>query len=132
MMSVWSWVADGVLAVLLMGTLAMAIRLDRALRVVRKDRGAFEALINNLGAATGAVKIGIQALRQEADRATEQIELHVSDADKMATDLSFLVDAANSAGIRLEQHLDAMPVPSSEGKNSCGIEKTELIKASGS
>ena len=127
MMSVWSWVADGVLALLLIATLGMAIRLDRALRVVRRDRGAFEALINNLGTATGAVKIGIQALRQEADRASEQIERQVSEADKMATDLSFLVDAANSAGIRLEQGLDSLAglptQPQSEMKQS------DLIKA---
>ncbi len=109
MMSVWAWIADGVLAVLLIGTLRMAIRLDKALRVIRTDRGAFEALIKNLGAATGAVKSGIQALRQEADAATARLEPLLSDADRMATDLSFLIDAANSAGSRLEQHLVTMP-----------------------
>ena len=33
MMSVWGWIADAVLALLLAGTLVMAIRLDRALTV---------------------------------------------------------------------------------------------------
>lgn len=130
MISIWSWVADGVLALLLIAMLGMAIRLDRALRVVRRDRGAFEALINNLGTATGAVKIGIQALRQEADRASEQIERQVSEADKMATDLSFLVDAANSAGIRLERVLDSLS--GMAASSQVEIAQSDLIKAEGS
>ena len=79
------WLADAILAVLLLGTLIMSIRLDRALRVVRRDRSAFETLITNLSAATVSVKTGIQALRSEAERAAEQIERRTVDADKMAT-----------------------------------------------
>lgn len=102
MMSVWGWIADAVLALLLIGTLVMSVRLDRALTVVRRDRAVFEALIANLASATASVKLGIQALRSEADRAAEQIERRSEDADKLATDLSFLIDAANRAGERLE------------------------------
>lgn len=108
MINVWTWLADGLLVLLLSGTLVMAIRLDRALRVVRRDRAAFEALISSLGAATGSVKSCIQALRTEAERAAEQIERRSSDADKMATDLSFLVEAADRAGGKLEQTLQSL------------------------
>lgn len=107
-MTTWSWMADAVLAMLLTATLVMAIRLDRALRVVRRDRTSFETLISNLGAATGSVKAGIQALRAEAERAAEQIDRRSVDADKMATDLSFLVEAADRAGARLEQTLQTL------------------------
>ncbi|MDR3535101.1 MAG: DUF6468 domain-containing protein [Acetobacteraceae bacterium] len=103
MISVWGWIANVILALLLTGTLVMAVRLDRALRVVRRDRAVFEALITNLSSATTSVKLGIQALRNEADRAAEQIERRTEDADKLATDLSFLIDAANRAGSRLEE-----------------------------
>jgi hypothetical protein len=105
MMSQMGWIADVVLAVLLVGTLAMVARLDRALRVVRRDRAAFETLISHLGAATHSVKVGIQALRNEAERAGEQIARRTEEADKMATDLSFLIDAADRAGARLEQRV---------------------------
>ncbi len=107
MMNVWNWLADGLLVLLLSGTLIMAIRLDRGLRVVRRDRAAFEALISSLAGATGSVKTGVQALRNEAERAAEQIEQRSSDADKMATDLSFLVEAADRAGAKLEQLLQS-------------------------
>jgi hypothetical protein len=103
MISILGWIADLILAGLLIGTLVMAIRLDRALRVVRRDRAVFEALISNLGSATNSVKLGIQALRNEADRAAEQIERRSEDADKLATDLSFLIEAADRAGARLEE-----------------------------
>lgn len=111
MMSIWSWLADAVLIVLLSATLVMAVRLDRALRVVRRDRAVFEALISNLGSATNSVKLGIQALRNEADRAAEQIERRTEDADKLATDLSFLIEAAERAGARLEEGRLAKPAP---------------------
>ncbi len=111
MMSVWGWIADAILAILLTATLFMAIRLDRALRVVRRDRAVFEALITNLGSATNSVKLGIQALRNEADRAAEQIERRSEDADKLATDLSFLIEAADRAGARLEEGRLAQALP---------------------
>ena len=105
MTELWSWLADAALVMLLTATLVMAVRLDRALRVIRRDRAVFETLITNLGAATSSVKTGIQALRTEADRAAEQIERRTMEADKMATDLSFLVELADRAGARLEQTL---------------------------
>lgn len=105
MTSLWGWLADAALTLLLTVTLVMAFRLDRALRVIRRDRVVFETLISNLGAATASVKSGIQTLRSEAERAAEQIERRTMEADKMATDLSFLAESADRAGARLEQTL---------------------------
>ncbi len=116
MTPIWAWVADAVLALLLAGTLGMVIRLDRAMRMVRQDRAVFEALISNLGSATSSVKAGIQALRHEADRAAEQIGRRSEEADKMATDLSFLIEAADRAGANLEEKLRSLsrdPAPAS-------------------
>src|SRR5471030_1064385 len=109
MMSIWYWIANAFLALLLIGTLGMSIRLDRALRLVRRDRAVFESLITNLGSATNSVKLGIQALRDEADRAAKQIERRSEDADKLATDLSFLIDAANRVGARLDDGRRSVP-----------------------
>ena len=108
MTPIWGWIADAVLAVLLLGTLGMVIRLDRAMRMVRQDRAVFEALISNLSSATSSVKAGIQALRHEADRAAEQIGRRSEEADKMATDLSFLIEAADRAGASLEDRLRSL------------------------
>lgn len=105
MTSLWYWLADAILALLLTVTLVMAFRLDSALRVIRRDRAVFETLISNLGAATASVKSGIQTLRSEAERAAEQIERRTMEADKMATDLAFLAESAEQAGARLEQTL---------------------------
>ena len=103
----WSLGADIALAVLLIGTIVGAVRLERALRVIRRDRGVFEALILNLSSANDSVKVGIAALRDEAGRAARQIGQSSQDADKMATDLSFLIEAADRAGARLEERLRA-------------------------
>ena len=105
MMASWSLGADIMLAVLLIGTIVVAVRLERALRVIRRDRGVFEALIVNLSSATESVKAGIEALREEAGRAARHIGQSSQDADKMATDLSFLIEAADRSGVRLEDRL---------------------------
>ena len=81
----WTLGIDALLALLLIGTIVMAVRLDGALRVIRRDRGVFEALIVNLSSATESVKLGIQALREEADRAARHIGQRSHEADKMAT-----------------------------------------------
>lgn len=121
MNQILSWTADAALILLLGGTLVMAVRLDRALRIVGGDRAAFEALISSLSAATNAVKLGIQALRTEAERAADQIERRSEDADKMATDLSFLIEAADRAGVRLEQRLTTA--------SKEGLEKSRTVAA---
>jgi hypothetical protein len=126
MMSVWGWIANLILAGLLVGTLVMSVRLDRALAVVRRDRAVFEALITNLASATSSVKLGIQALRNEADRAAEQIERRSEDADKLATDLSFLIDAANRASQRLEEVRQvAAAQPAARAANAEGKRKAD-------
>jgi hypothetical protein len=104
-MSTWAWITDVLLVLLLSGTLIMALRLDRALRIVRHDRAAFEALITSLSSATNAVKVGVQKLRDEAERSAEHIERRAGEADRMATDLSFLIERAERAGDRMETGL---------------------------
>jgi hypothetical protein len=134
MMSIWGWIADLILAALLAGTLVMSVRLDRALAVVRRDRAVFEALITNLASATSSVKLGIQALRNEADRAAEQIERRSEDADKLATDLSFLIDAANRASQRLEdgrQVAAAPPSPPASSPSNANAEGKRKADGSG-
>jgi hypothetical protein len=135
MMSIWGWIADLILAALLTGTLVMSVRLDRALAVVRRDRAVFEALITNLASATSSVKLGIQALRNEADRAAEQIERRSEDADKLATDLSFLIDAANRASQRLDdgrQVAAAQPSPPASSASNAKANAEGKRKADGS
>lgn len=101
----WDMGFSALLATLLIATIVAAVRLDRALRAMRRDRGVFETLVSNLASANDSVGVGIQALRQEADRAARQVAQRVEQADKIATDLSFLVDAADGAGSRLEARL---------------------------
>lgn len=103
-MPTWTsaWLADGLLCVLLIATLVMSIRLDRALRLVRRDRSAFEALIGSLGSATQAVSDGVQRLRSEAQSAAELVERRAEEADRLATDLSFLIERAERVGNHLE------------------------------
>lgn len=104
-MAIWDLVVSGVLALLLVVMIVASLRLDRALRYMRRDRGAFEDLVSNLAIANESAAVVIRALRAEADRVVLQVGERVTEADRMATDLSFLVDAADTAGSRLEARL---------------------------
>jgi len=111
-----TWIADGALCLLLLGTLVMSIRLDRGLRLVRRDRSAFEALIGSLASATQAVSVGVQRLRSESERAAELIQRRSEEADRLATDLSFLIDRAERTGRRIEGALrDGAQADDSDG-----------------
>ena len=109
-----TWLADGILCLLLTGTLVMAIRLDRALRLVRRDRTAFETLIGSLGSATQAVSLGIQKLRGEAELAADLVGRRSDEADRLATDLSFLIERAERAGNKLELAMKSSTVPTDD------------------
>jgi len=110
----WNWIADIVLMLMLAGTLIVSVKLDKALRAIGRDRAAFQTLISSLSTATDAVKLGIQALRAETERSAGQIERRSEEADRVATDLSFLIEAAERAGTRVEERLSTAASSRSE------------------
>ena len=74
------WTLQIVLVVLLGATLFQAIRLERALGVLKRDRASLESLVVGFNASTHHAESGIQQLRSAADGAgrrhrgaTEQI-----------------------------------------------------------
>ena len=68
------WTLEIVLVMLLGATLFQAIRLERALGVLKRDRASLEALVVDFNASTYQAESGIQRLRAAADSAGRQIE----------------------------------------------------------
>ena len=63
------WSLEIVLVVLLGATLFQAIRLERALGVLKRDRASLESLVVGFNASTHQAESGIQRLRAAADGA---------------------------------------------------------------
>src|ERR1700726_4791919 len=98
------WMLDILLMVLLGATLFQAVRLERALGVLKRDRSALEALVAGFNASTHQAESGIQHLRAAADGPGRQIEIQLTKSAALKDDLSFLTER----GERLADRLDTL------------------------
>jgi hypothetical protein len=98
------WTLELVLVVLLGATLVQAVRLERALGVLKRDRASLESLVVGFNASTHQAESGIQRLHAAADGAGRQIETQVSKSESLKDDLAFLTER----GDRLADRLDTL------------------------
>lgn len=98
------WMLEVVLVVLLGATLFQAIRLERALGVLKRDRAALKSIVVGFNASTHQAENGIQRLHAAVDGAGRQIEGQLAKSVSLKDDLSFLTER----GDRLADRLDAL------------------------
>jgi Domain of unknown function (DUF6468) len=96
------WILEIVLVVLLAATLFHAVRLERALGVLKRDRVLLEDLVSGFNASTRHAEAGIDRLRAAADGAGRQLARQIEAADALKDDLTFL----SQRGERLADRLD--------------------------
>ena len=97
------WLLETALLVLLAATLFHAMRLERALGVLKRDRAALEELVAGFNSSTRAAEQGIERLRAAAEGAGRQVQRQVDVAAGLKDDLLFLTER----GERLADRLDA-------------------------
>jgi hypothetical protein len=98
------WTLELVLVVLLGATLFQAIRLERALGALKRDRASLESLVVGFNASTHQAENGIQRLRSAADGAGRDIEAQLTKSVSLKDDLVFLTER----GDRLADRLDTL------------------------
>ncbi len=98
------WTLEIVLVVLLGATLFQAIKLERALGVLKRDRASLEALVMNFNMSTNQAENGIERLRNAVDGAGREIEVQVAKSSSLKDDLEFLTER----GERLADRLDSL------------------------
>src|ERR1700722_14258358 len=103
-MSDMEWTVEIVVIVLLGATLFQAVKLERALGVLKRDRASLESLVAHFNASTHAAESGIQRLRDAADGTCRQIEYQITKSVSLKDDLSFLTER----GDRLADRLDTL------------------------
>ena len=101
------WTLELILAVLLMATLFQAIRLERALGVLKRDRASLEALVNGFRTSTTQAETGIQHLRSAIDGAGRQIEAQLAKSNALKTELALLTERGERIAGRLNQQVAA-------------------------
>lgn len=98
------WILEIVLVGMLAATLFHAVRLERALGVLKRDRATLEGLVAGFNTSTRQAETGIERLRATADGAGRQIARQAEAAMALKDDLSFLMER----GDRLADRLDSL------------------------
>nr|WP_321984395.1 DUF6468 domain-containing protein [uncultured Lichenicoccus sp.] len=98
---------QSLLEALLIGLLVMvlfhALRLERALGVLRRDRSELEKLVAGFNDSTRQAEGSIERLRSVADGAGRQIARHVEQAKVLKNDLTFLSDRGEKLADQLDK-----------------------------
>ena len=97
------WLLEIALVSLLAVTLFHAVRLERALGVLKRDRVALEELVGAFNSSTAAAEQGIERLRAAADGAGRQVARHIEAAGAVKDDLQFLTERGNHLADQLDQ-----------------------------
>ena len=101
----WSWIEWGmhlVLLGLLGAAIPFAVRLERGLREIRKDRAAMEPSAQGLSEAATAAEAAMMRLRASAELAGRHIGEKITAAEPLRDDLRFLIERAETLADRLE------------------------------
>jgi hypothetical protein len=98
------WLLEIGLVVLLAATLFHAVRLERALGVLKRDRSALQELIDGFNASTRQAELGIERLRGAAEGAGRQMAGQLDVAMALKDDLALLIDR----GDRLANRMDVL------------------------
>lgn len=119
-----SLLLEGLLAVLLVATIAYSVMLDRRLRTLRQSRDEMQALLASFTAATAHAQAGLVALRETSQSAGESLQSDIERAKALRDDLGFLLDRGNSLADRLEGGIGAARVAA---KNSAP--RADMLRA---
>lgn len=101
-MSLFEWGAQLVLLLMLGVAIPFAIRLERQLAALRRDRGALEAGAAGIGEATRAAEAAMLRLRATAEGAGKGVAERIAAAEPLREDLRFLTERAEALADRLD------------------------------
>ncbi len=101
------WLLEIGLTGLLAVTLFHALRLERALGVLKRDRAALEALVKDFNASTREADAGIERLRKAAESTARDLARQAAAAGQVKEDLVFLTERAERMADRLHGAISA-------------------------
>ena len=90
------------LVLLLGATLFHALRLERALGVLKRDRAVLEELVTGFNDSTRQAELGVERLRAATEGAGRQIARQIEQAQRLRDDLGFLTERGDKLAERLE------------------------------
>jgi len=102
------WVLEIVLVALLAATLFHAVRLERALGVLKRDRAVLEELVVGFNTSMHQAEAGIDRLRDAAEGAGRHLAQQIEAADALKDDLALLSQRGERLADRLNEQVRAV------------------------
>ena len=93
---------DGVIIVLLLGTIITASVLSSRLRILRDSRKDFQEMIAKFDQATARAEAGVKSLLANAHKAGDELQGRLDRARTLRDELSSMIESADSLARRLE------------------------------
>jgi hypothetical protein len=103
MIGAMEWMVELLLIGLLGATLFHAVRLERALGILRRDRSALVELVASFNASTRQAEAGVERLRSALDGAGRQINRQIEGALALKDDLQLLIERGEQIADRLDR-----------------------------
>lgn len=101
-MSMLEWGLQLLLLAMLGAAMPFALRLERALRDLRRDRSALDGSAQGLSEAARLAEAAMVRLRASAELSGRQVAERVAAAEPLRDDLRYLVERAETLADRLE------------------------------
>lgn len=121
---------DGVVAALLVATIAVATALYVRLGRIRRIKGEMEALIQQLGVAGSAAETSLRGFREMAESTGRDVEERVRTGQALREELSFLIDRASTIADRLAATPSpAQPRPAAASPAAAPRAAAKLVQA---
>lgn len=99
----WTLLADTIVAVLLVVTIAYAAILERKLSALRAAKQEMAELIARFTESTTRAESGLAEIRQTAEQTGQNLQQAVDKGNSLADDLVFLVERGDAVAGRLER-----------------------------
>ena len=122
------WLLETALIGLLAATLFHALRLERALGVLKRDRAALEELVSGFNDSTRQAEAGIERLRAAAEGAGRQIARQIDSAAGLKDDLVFLIERGESLANRMDALVRSGRMLSAEPARPAAIPEAEAAE----
>lgn len=114
-MSILEWIMQSALLLLLASTIPFALRLERGLAALRRDRAALDASASGFSEAVRQAESTLVKLRTIAEGSGRNLSEQTTFAESIGNDLRDLLERAGPAADRLEGLLrSARPTPGDE------------------
>lgn len=114
---------DGLVAGLLVATIAYAALLNRRLGTLRKGKEELREIVNGFDAAMTRIEIALGKVKQVGKPSSGELKELVTEARALRDELSFLLDRGGALSSRLEKsakvrssNANGRPRPASEGR----------------